>query len=73
MERGRGGPEAAPRPFLSPRSCKKEGFIPRSIKEIVFNNPYQLQIGGDGGIHFGNDFEHFKYDPQGRLVLRDGH
>jgi hypothetical protein len=39
-------------------------------KEIVFKYPYQLQVGDDGAIHFANNFEHFKYDPQGRFVYR---
>jgi hypothetical protein len=39
-------------------------------KEIVFKYPYQLQVGDDGGIHFANGFEHFKYDGQGHFVYR---
>ena len=39
-------------------------------KEIIFKNPYQLQVGNDGGIFFQDGFEYFKYDPQGRFVFR---
>lgn len=39
-------------------------------EKIVFKNPYQLQIGDDGSIHFANLGEFFKYDAQGRLVYR---
>lgn len=39
-------------------------------KEIIFKNPYQLQVADDGGIFFRDGFEYFKYDPQGRFVFR---
>jgi hypothetical protein len=39
-------------------------------KEIVFKYPNQLQIGGEGSVHFANGFEHFKYDAQGRFVYK---
>ena len=38
--------------------------------DIVFQYPDQLQIGGDGSVHFANGFEHFKYDAQGRFVYK---
>jgi hypothetical protein len=39
-------------------------------EKIVFKNPYQLQVGDDGSIHFANLGEFFKYDAQGRFVYK---
>jgi hypothetical protein len=63
---------AQPKSKNAGRIVKLERML--SIKDAgpdsPFRGPYDLQIGNDGSIYFYDNFEFFRFDPEGKLIFR---